>query len=124
MAYVTNSVWSGDDRKHYITNIRICPHAWRFTTEHKKKENKFKAEMTLGLTMFHELMHITSSAGDKGYSKIECINLAKSNPAKARLNAQAYMYYAAEAGLTRTNYLRATGKAAISATCYDKSSHC
>ena len=124
MAYVTNSVWSGDDRKHSNTNIRICPHAWRFTTEHKKKENKFKAEMTLGLTMFHELMHIVSNAGDKGYEKIECINNAISDPINARQNAAAYVYYAQEAGMTRKNYLAATGQAAISSTCFDKTPFC
>jgi len=74
--------------------------------------------------MFHELMHIASGAGDKGYSKIECINNAVNDPINARLNAAAYVYYALEAGMTRTNYLKATGGAAISPTCFDKSSHC
>jgi hypothetical protein len=65
----------------------------------------------LGMTMFHELVHITSSAGDKGYAKIECINLANQDPQTARQNAAAYVYYAQEAGMTRTNYLKATGSA-------------
>jgi len=46
-----------------------------------------KGKLTLGTTMFHELMHIASSAGDEGYSKIECLNNAVSDPELARLNA-------------------------------------
>jgi len=44
--------------------------------------------------MFHELVHIASSAGDKGYSKTECVNNSKNDPKKARQNAAAYVYFA------------------------------
>jgi len=55
--------------------------------------------LRLGFTMFHELMHLTSAAGDKGYAKSQCIALAKRRPRTARLNAQAYMYFAMDAGV-------------------------
>jgi hypothetical protein len=40
------------------------------------------------------MIHITSSPGDQGYSKAECLNLAQNNPKKARENAAAYVYFA------------------------------
>ena len=39
------------------------------------------------MTMFHEVMHVTSAAGDKGYSKRKCFANAKNDPKRARLNA-------------------------------------
>jgi hypothetical protein len=97
LAYATSS--RGNSRKITNTNIRFCPRAWK------------KRDVSLGWTVLHELMHITSSAGDKGYSKMKCINLAKRDPQTARRNAAAYTYYAREAGMTRTNYLKSTGPA-------------
>ena len=54
--------------------------------------------------MFHEIVHIASSAGDKGYSKTECFNLSKHDPARARQNAAAYVYFAQETGLPSAIY--------------------
>jgi len=57
-------------------------------------------EFAQGWLMFHELIHIVSWVGDKGYSKAECFNNAKNDPAKARMNAAAYVYFAQNTGLT------------------------
>jgi len=78
LAYVV-SFGSGDGVKRSSTHIRICPLAF------ERKDDK--GVLPLGMTMFHEVMHITSAAGDKGYSKKECFANAKNNPTKARLNA-------------------------------------
>jgi hypothetical protein len=61
--------------------------------------------------MFHEILHLTSDIGDKGYSKMECIRLANRDPQTARKNAAAFTYYAREAGMNRINYLKSTGPA-------------
>jgi Zn-dependent peptidase ImmA (M78 family) len=57
------------------------------------------AKFRQGWTMFHELIHIVSKVGDKGYSKRECFNNAKNDPKKARENAAAYVYFAQNTGL-------------------------
>jgi hypothetical protein len=122
VAYVTSKKFTNSDRKISNTNIRFCPWAWKINEGAASISGKGK--LALGMTMFHELMHIVSNAGDKGYEKIECINNAISDPINARQNAAAYVYYAQEAGMTRKNYLAATGQAAISSTCYDKTPFC
>ena len=85
--------------KRSSTHIRICPLS--FTTSN--------TSMKLGMTMFHEVMHVTSAAGDKGYSKREGFALAKNNPSEARLNAAAYVYFAAENGYSRADYKKYAG---------------
>lgn len=65
--------------KESSTHIRICPLAFEMKND--------AGVLPLGMTMFHEVMHITSAAGDKGYSKKECFANARNDPAKARLNA-------------------------------------
>ena len=96
------------------TNIRFCPLAFKMKHKHYQQ----------GMTMFHEIMHMTSSAKDKGYAKIECINNAIRNPQRARHNAAAYVYFARELGSSRKHYLENTGPPAISPTCGDKWNSC
>jgi len=74
--------------------------------------------------MFHEIMHLASSASDKGYSKVKCLNRATYRPELARHNAASYVFYAGEAGQTRTNWLKNTGGAATSPDCKDRYSNC
>jgi len=64
----------------------------------------------LGLTLFHELMHMTSSVSDHSYTKRGMLALAKRDPTLARLNAQTYTYYIAQTGLPRDEYLKLTGR--------------
>jgi len=56
------------------SNIRMC--RWSFVIPGAK----FKQ----GWTMFHEMVHIAASPGDKGYSKAECFHLARTKPKVAR----------------------------------------
>lgn len=60
LAYVSSFRRRGSDLKYSSTKIRVCPLS--FEQPLKDKE--------LGLTIFHELMHMSSGAGDKGYSKL------------------------------------------------------
>lgn len=68
------------------------------------------AEFRMGWTMFHEMIHIVSKVGDKGYSKRECFKLAKEDPRTARENAAAYVYFAQNTGLPHNVYERNVGK--------------
>jgi len=58
----------------------------------------------LGMTMFHETLHMTSAIVDHGYAKSTCLDLAKNKPADARLTASNYVYFAAENGYSRADY--------------------
>merc|ERR1740130_1991976 len=69
--------------------IRMC--ALSFTQKDKAVE--------LGMTM-------SSSAGDKGYKKRECFNLARTNPELARQNSAAYVYFAMESVFNKPDYER------------------
>jgi len=81
LAYVTYWYYQGDKDSHRKNvHIRLCPDL--FNTE--------DATEVIGVTMFHEVMHITSHAGDSCYSKKDCYNLAQTEPSKARLNANSY----------------------------------
>jgi hypothetical protein len=48
-----------------------------------------------GLTIFHELIHMTSIVGDSEYSKRGMVALAKRDPYKARMNSDSYTMYIA-----------------------------
>jgi len=81
LAYVTYWYEQGEKDSHRKNvHIRLCPDI--FNTE--------DATEVIGVTMFHEVMHITSHAGDSCYSKNDCYNLAQTEPSKARLNANSY----------------------------------
>lgn len=90
IAYVL--VQAGSFNRYTQTDVKICP--WGL----KHNRGYGPAHLRLGFTMFHELMHLTSAATDHGYGKNQCLALAKRRPRTARLNAQAYMYYAMDAG--------------------------
>jgi len=95
--------------------IRMC--ALSFTQKDKAVE--------LGMTMFHELMHMSSSAGDKGYKKRECFNLARTNPELARQNSAAYVYFAMESGFNKPDYERySNGMSIMNEGCKDKAGNC
>jgi len=76
-AYVSYTQYEGDDLKTSNTHIRLCPPIW--TTPYPN--------VSIGITIFHELIHMTSGVIDYGYDKMIGYNLAKSEPEKARLNA-------------------------------------
>lgn len=59
LAYVTYFSKGEHNRKHSNVNIRMCALSFR---------QKFK-EVRLGMTILHELIHMTSKAGDQGYTK-------------------------------------------------------
>jgi len=65
--------------------MRFCPLGMDPATE---------ASVT-GLTIFHELMHMTSIVGDGEYSKRGMVKLARSDPYKARINSASYTMYIA-----------------------------
>jgi len=52
-------------------------------------------DSVIGLTIFHELMHMTSIVGDHDYDRVEMVKLARNDPLKARLNSSSYMSYIA-----------------------------
>jgi hypothetical protein len=78
--------------KRSEANITWCP--WAFRSDNRKDEKS----LSLGWTLFHELMHIVSAVRDKGYTKEECFENAKNDPSRARLNAAAYEFFAQEVG--------------------------
>lgn len=105
----------GDGKKHSNTHIRLCPTIW---------ESK-EAESQIGFTLFHELMHMTSSVRDYGYPKSTCYNLAKTNPVKARHNAKSYQLFAAESSMPWKQYERVTGgMSVIDDVCKDSYGNC
>jgi len=115
LAYVTSrsgrKLNNGKALKLSLHGIRMC--ALSFTQKDKAVE--------LGMTMFHELMHMSSSAGDKGYKKRECFNLARTNPELARQNSAAYVYFAMESGFNKPDYERySNGMSIMNEGCRDK----
>lgn len=66
------------------------------------------SDTVTALTIWHELMHMTSRAGDSSYNKADIIEMAKADPAAARMNADTYLLYAAETGLSRDDYTAST----------------
>lgn len=68
-------------------------------------------DVAIGLTIFHELQHITSSVYDHethAYAKDQMVDLAVADPVGARLNAASYQMYIADAGMTRENFSKYT----------------
>jgi len=108
---------SGRDanRRYSNLHIRFCPLSFS-QVKHK--------EYNQGMTMFHEMMHIASAAGDKGYSKLAALNLAVRDPKNARLNAATYVFFAGESAQSRKMWLKNTGSAASSPKCFDRYSNC
>ena len=74
-------------------------------------------------------MHMTSAAGDGygNYSKSAGVNLAASEPAVARLQANNYMLYAMQNSMTPYDYATATtswGGSVLYIGCEDNWSNC
>lgn len=86
LAYVLNWIPSNQKNFRYKeVHFRMCPLAF---------QKKSKPDEKMGWTILHELIHMSSGAGDEGYSKKQTVALGKNDPELARLNAQNYMYYA------------------------------
>jgi len=102
--------------KHSYRKIRFCPNTFN------------EKDMTLGLTIYHELIHMVSGVKDVvGYDKTLIQNAAKSNPENARLNANNYALYVAKSGLEHRKYDEATkgwGRSLEDRNCYDGYSNC
>jgi len=98
VAFVTKGYQYNRGLKTHFSNsnIKMCPFSFSLNG----------AEFRQGWTMFHEMIHIVSKVGDKGYSKKECFNNAKNDPARARENAAAYVYFAQNTGLPKADYQR------------------
>lgn len=100
------------------TWIRMCPLIMNMS------------DNDVGLTLFHELQHMTSAVYDhptNAYSKKGMVQLAEQDPRGARLNSASYTMYIADTGLSReefTKYTKTSGNNARSATCYDSYSNC
>jgi len=62
LAFVTSYTYNRSDTKYSTTWVRMCPDFWKFTDDE---------QLTAGFVLYHELIHIVSTAGDGygGYSK-------------------------------------------------------
>jgi len=65
--------------------MRFCPNHW----------GQGHVDSVVGLTVFHELMHMTSIVGDGEYDQTAMVALAKRDPYKVRLNSASYTHYIA-----------------------------
>lgn len=83
---------------HSDVHIRMCNTIWE--SEH--------VEHMVGLTLFHELLHMVSAVGDKAYDKVKLFDLARNDPDSARLNAENFCLFAMEAGMSKTDYAKYT----------------
>jgi hypothetical protein len=95
------------------TFIRMCPSLL-------EEED----DTQIGLALFHELIHMVSGVGDVDgtYEKLSSVVLAENAPETARLNANNYMLYAAQNGLSLNDYDKFTdawGTHVHSTTCSD-----
>lgn len=52
---------------------------------------------------------MTSGAIDYGYEKDLCFNLAKSEPENSRMNANNYIFFAMESGMSKIDYEKYSG---------------
>merc|ERR1711865_1077519 len=118
MAFVQSYTYQGSDKEYQYEQIQFCASAFSAT------------DVQLGLIAFHESVHMVSAAGDGygAYGKESLIKLAASEPDKARLTANSYMLYAAQAGMPHSEYDSATslwgGSMNADGTCQDKYSNC
>merc|ERR1711865_1251163 len=118
MAFVQSYKYQGSDKEYQYEQIQFCASVFSTT------------DVQLGLIAFHESVHMVSAAGDGygAYGKESLIKLAASEPDKARLTANSYMLYAAQAGMPHSEYDSATslwgGSMNADGTCQDKYSNC
>jgi len=116
LAFVSAKTYNNNEALKYSnTNIRMCPLS--FTRANK--------EVMIGMTMLHELVHMSSGAGDKGYTKRECFANARNDPEMARMNSAAYVYFAMEGGFNKKEYEKYSGGLSImSEGCRDTGHGC
>jgi len=62
------------------------------------------------MTLFHEVLHITSDILDHSYYKGVALKFARETPEVARHNTNSYVYFAAENGYTLKDYRRMKGQ--------------
>lgn len=117
LAYVlAYEAWEG--KKTSMSWMRMCPAMMEYDDE------------TVGLTIFHELQHMTSVVTDHpthAYEKKSMVELAKIDAPAARLNSDTYTMYIADTGMNRadfTKYTSTSGNNARSEHCYDSFSNC
>lgn len=107
-----------DGKKTSMTWMRMCPAIMEYDNG------------TIGLTMFHELQHMTSVVTDHpthAYEKKSMVELAVIDPVAARLNSDTYTMYIADTGMNKadfTKYTSTSGNNAYSTTCSDEYSNC
>lgn len=84
----------------------------------------------IGLTLYHELQHMTSAVYDhpsKAYSKSGMVELAVEDPAGARLNSASYTMYIATTGMSRDDfnkYTKTSGANSARVGCSDRYGNC
>lgn len=120
LAFVTSYSYQGNDTKFSTTWVRTCPNFWAFTNDQK---------VSAGFVLYHELMHMTSGAGDGygNYSKSAGVKLALSQPDVARLQANNYMLYAMQNSMKPYDYAMASsswGGSVFKVGCEDNYSNC
>jgi hypothetical protein len=117
-AFVQSYKYQGSDKEYQYNQIQFCASVFSTT------------DVQLGLIAFHESVHMVSAAGDGygAYGKKSLIKLAKTEPDKARLTANSYMLYAAQAGMNHAQYDSATalwgGSMNADGTCGNKYGNC
>jgi len=119
LAFAMSSTYS-DGTKLSYKKIKICANAMN------------EEPMTLGLTLFHELIHMVSGATDNGgslnaYMKTSMVQVAKNNPTAARSTANNFAMYITKSGMTHANFDKYTagwGRSSEDANCYDRYSNC
>ena len=92
LAYVLSAKGGGEQRSY--TWVRFCPSGLQDRWE----------DAEIGLTVYHELTHLTSGVTDYAYDKTKMVKLAISDPTEARMNADTYTMYVAQTGMTRDEY--------------------
>ena len=95
LAYVLS--WNNSVGKTSETWVRFCPDGLNPSYE----------DAEIGITLFHELIHVTSRVPDHpthAYVKTDMFSLAKSDPVGARMNADSYTMYVAQTGLNRDKF--------------------
>ena len=89
--------------------------------------------VSIGMTMFHELMHMTTGVTDYRptprspaiYDTNKLFKLAIDKPDAARLSAKNYTLFAMESGMNKDDFMKySEGRSIIDMTCKDLSSGC
>jgi len=119
LAFAMSATYS-DGTKLSYKKIKICANAMN------------EEPMTLGLTLFHELIHMVSGAKDNGgslndYMKTTMVQVARNDPTAARSTANNFAMYITKSGMTHAKFDKYTagwGRSSEDANCYDGYSNC